>query len=153
MLCVFLGCPRIVTAQDAAEYGSATSSTSGNGARSKPLALPQLNVSDRSGSAHLIQKEGPPAEVVNRRRLEERSGKEAAKLLLRSAPTGARVWANGLFVGRTPVLLVLAPGSYAVEMRGQNLEWGQRRVDLLPRETRHVVLPLSPKYPTSVRMR
>jgi len=53
-------------------------------------------------------------------------------------------------VGKTPMLLVLAPGSYQVEMRGTRGETAKSRVDLLPRETRELPLKLQLLYPARV---
>jgi hypothetical protein len=51
------------------------------------------------------------------------------------------------------MLLILAPGKYQVELRGQRLERTTRSVDLLPHETREVTLTLAVRYPTRATMR
>jgi len=51
------------------------------------------------------------------------------------------------------VLLILAPGNYQVEMRGPQMEFGQRKVDLLPQEKRELVMILEQRYPAHVRLR
>jgi hypothetical protein len=101
-----------------------------------------------SGSPHLAAQAGLPPDVVNRRELEQRAGQGAGKLLLRSRPLAARVWVDGAFVGTTPMLLILPPGKFKVELRGPRSEYAVRTVDLLPRETREVALTLASRYPT-----
>ena len=54
-------------------------------------------------------------------------------------------------VGKTPLLLVLAPGKYEVEMRGARGETGKSTVDLLPRETRELLVKLHSLYPARVK--
>src|SRR3972149_6461741 len=80
----------------------------------------------------------------------EEAGKDAGTLLLRSVPNKARVWVDGKPVGNTPLLLILPPGGYKVEMRGERLEFAQRQGNLLPKEKREVVFPLKLRYPTQV---
>jgi hypothetical protein len=72
--------------------------------------------------------------------------------MLRSVPKSARVQIDGKVVGNTPLLVIVAPGVYKVEMDGPNMESGQRKVDLLPKETREVVLALKPRYPTHIQL-
>jgi len=48
------------------------------------------------------------------------------------------------------MLLVLAPGKYQVEMRGARGETGKGTVDLLPRETRELLVNLQRLYPGRV---
>jgi hypothetical protein len=88
--------------------------------------------------------------LANRQALEQHAGKNACKLLLRSTPSTAQVFVDGAFVGNSPLELVVAPGKYQIEMRGQRLDSARRTVDLLPRETREVALPLAARYPTHV---
>jgi len=102
------------------------------------------------GSLHLVIPSGPPPEVVNRRALEKNAGENASKMLLRSTPSQAQVWIDGKFVGNTPLLLIVAPGKYQVEVRGQRLESATQTVDLLPRETRDIALRMAVRYPTTV---
>ena len=102
---------------------------------------------------HVVAQAGGTSEETNRQALEERAGRDAGKLLLRSRPSGAQVRVDGKRVGRTPLLLILAPGSYRVEMRGARMELGQQQVDLLPRESRKVVLSLAPRYPARLSLR
>ncbi len=58
-----------------------------------------------------------------------------------------------MFVGHAPLLLIVAPGKYQVELRGQRMEYGARTVDLLPGETRTISLTLSARYPTHASVR
>ena len=57
---------------------------------------------------------------------------------------------DGAFVGNTPLLLIVAPGKYEVEVRGQRLESGKQTVALSPRETREVSFKMAVLYPTTV---
>ena len=103
--------------------------------------------------SHLIVLPGPPADEANRKTLEEHLGPDAGKLMLHSVPTGAQIYMNGLLVGRTPLLLVVPPGKYRVEMRGQRQEHGNRTIGLLPNETQDIVVTLASLYPTRVSTR
>jgi PEGA domain len=105
------------------------------------------------GSSHLVIPTGPPPEVVNREALERRAGRDASKLLLRSTPSPAQAWVNGAFVGDTPMLLILPPGKYQVEVRGPRLEPARQTLALLPRETREIALRMVVRYPTNVSIR
>jgi len=142
-------------AQAAAEYAGVTAkmgaaATAVNAA--KKVVLPSSPQKDPQFQ-HLVARTGEPIDVINRRALEERAGKDAAKLLLRSVPNGAQVWIHGELVGSTPLLLILAPGNYQVEMRGPQMEFGQAKVDLLPQEKRELVMILEQRYPAHVRLR
>jgi hypothetical protein len=48
------------------------------------------------------------------------------------------------------MLLIVSPGKYQVEVRGQRLESARQTVALLPRETREVVFKMTVLYPTNV---
>ena len=111
---------------------------------SLPVSLPVSN------PASLATPDGPPAEYLNRKALEQRAGKDAAKLLLQSIPTDAHIYIDGILVGRTPLFLLVPPGKYKVEIRGQREEFGQRDIDLSPNETKRVAIPLALRYPGSV---
>jgi hypothetical protein len=108
------------------------------------------STSASASSPHLIASAGPPPEETNRKSLEGSAGKDAGKLLLRATPVEAQIWVNGKIVGKTPLLLVLAPGKYQVEMRGSRGQTGKRSVDLLPRETRELAVKLDQLYPARV---
>ena len=139
-------------AQAAAETAGATSTSATTAAAAaKPLTIPPMpSAENKAASPHLEAASGPPPQVVNRRAMEEHAGHDAGKLLIRSSPPTSQVWINDKFVGSTPMLLVVAPGKYRVTFRGSRSEFGERVVDLLPRETRELALTLSAHYPTRV---
>jgi hypothetical protein len=96
---------------------------------------------------------GEGAEAANRKALEDQAGKNAAKLMLRSLPDKSLVRIDGKPVGKTPLLLVVKPGVYVVEMEGgPRMAYGRRQVDLLPKEAREILLELQPRYPTSISL-
>lgn len=153
-------------AQAAAEYGGATSGIAGSVAgtnlmknvklpatsNSKPSVL-MTKPSNAGANKNYIfdsMKQGSVAE--NRKELEARAGKNAAKLMLRSKPNQADVEINGKPVGKTPLLLVLSPGQYDVVMNGKRMDHAEQKIDLLPKETREFLLPLKQLYPTSVQI-
>ncbi len=142
-------------AQAAAEYAKTTATTGAAVTQAKPpIKIDSASSPEnKPGSAHLVGRTAEPAETTNRRALEERAGKDAARLILRSVPNNALVRIDGKRVGSTPLLLILAPGGYKVEMEGARTEFASRQVDLLPRETREVVLSLQSRYPARVRLR
>jgi hypothetical protein len=119
-------------------------------AKPDPPATPATTAQDAPKTQHLAAPPGPPSDLANRRALEQHAGKNACKLLLRSIPATAQVFVDGAFVGNSPLELVVAPGKYQIEMRGQRLDSARRLVDLLPRETREVALSLTARYPTHV---
>ena len=101
-------------------------------------------------SPHLMARTGPPPDSVNRQDFENNAGEKAGKLLLRSVPSGAEVFINDMIVGRTPLLMVIAPGKYKIDMRGARQDSGQTTVGLMPKETQTVVINLNQRYPTTV---
>ena len=133
---------RAAKAQAAAETAASSSVSRGVSAQATSGAP--------NSFAHLAAPSGPPSEVSNRQALEKRAGKDASKLLLRSLPTGAQVWIDGAFVGNTPLLLLVPPGKYRVQMSGPRLESAKQIVALLPRETQEVELTLAVRYPLRV---
>lgn len=141
-------------AQDTAEYTGGTSAASATAASQPNQPKPSGPATAASPGAdkpqHVASPSGPPPEVVNRKALEQRAGKNPCKLLLRSTPSAAQVFIDGAFVGESPLLLMVPPGKYQIEMRGHRLEFGQSAVDLLPRETREVALSLTSRYPTRI---
>ena len=134
-------------AQAAAEAAAATAS-SGATAASSTAVLPKKDKPDVS--PHLQASSGPPAEVSNRQNFEEHAGTTPGKLMLRSSPTDAKIFINGLYLGHAPLLLLLAPGKYKVEMRGSRQEFGHRTIVVAPDETREAVFTLAPLYPFKV---
>jgi hypothetical protein len=125
---------------------SATTDVSGKSV----MVPPPRKATAPKASRHLVIPDGLPPEVANRKALEQRAGRDAGKLLLRSVPSPARAWVNGAFVGNTPLLLILAPGKYQLEVGGQRLESAGQTVNLLPRETRDVALQMTVRSPTTV---
>ena len=160
VLVVLLGAGT-ASGQAAAEYAGAVAKMGAAAQSAKKLntipSLPAIfwktSSQKQSGFAHSLASTGGAGEVTNRQALEEKAGKDAAKLMLRSVPTGAKVQIDGKVVGKTPLLLILAPGGYKVEMQGTRNESGQRQVGLLPKESREVLLPLQHRYPSRVRLR
>ncbi|MGB8440030.1 MAG: PEGA domain-containing protein [Candidatus Acidiferrales bacterium] len=145
-------------AQSTAEYAGGTSTVSAT-AESQPnlpkpsgLETPANAATDPNKPQHIASPSGPPPEVVNRKALEQRAGKNPCKLVLRSTPSAAQVFVDGAFVGESPLLLMVPPGKYQIQMRGHRMEFGQSAVDLLPRETREVALALTTRYPTRVTL-
>jgi len=148
---VVVVCCGVARGQAAAEYAGAASVSASTTAAEKSVMVPAPSKpSAPKASTHLVIRTGPPPEVVNRNALEQGAGKDASKLLLRSTPSPAQVWVDGAFVGNTPILLIVAPGKYEVEARGQRLESAKQTVALLPRETREISFKMTVLYPTTV---
>jgi hypothetical protein len=148
---VVVACCGVARGQAAAEYAGAASVSASTTAAEKSVMVPAPNKpAAPKASTHLVIPTGPPPEIVNRNALEQNAGKDASKLLLRSTPSLAQVWVDGAFVGNTPMLLIVAPGKYEVEVRGQRLESAKQTVALLPRETREVSFKMAVLYPTTI---
>jgi hypothetical protein len=164
--------PQIVRAQAAAEQAGATNSSAGVAATTEKEIKPAGTGKDSgvrlvsptmaqaaktseapAASTHLVAHDGPPPEEVNRKALEENAGPDAGKLLLRSTPAGAQVFINGAYVGKAPMLLIVPPGKYKVEMRGGRMETGSQIVGLLANQTQQVAMTLRQLYPSSVSMK
>jgi hypothetical protein len=152
---------RFGKAQAAAEYAGAVSSMGsvGTAAPKVPDKLPEAapaqtspNAKPGSPTKHPPARNGEPAEIKNRRELEGRAGKDAGKLLVRSTPAHARVWINKKLVGDTPLLLLLAPDQYRIELRGSRSGSVEQEVNLLPNETRELLMKLPQRYPSQVRL-
>jgi hypothetical protein len=118
--------------------------------KSDASAVPATTAQDPAKPQHLAAPLGSPSDLPNRQALEQHAGKNACKLLLHSTPAAARVFVDGAFVGNSPLELVVAPGKYQIEMRGQRLDSARRVVDLHPRETRDVASSLTERYPAHV---
>lgn len=106
-----------------------------------------------NSDAYMIARSGPSDEEVNRKDLEDNAGPDAGKLLLRSVPSGADIFINDRLVGKTPLLLVVAPGKYKIAMRGNRQDEGEKLVGLMPKETQTVAITLKEKYPSSIVIR
>jgi PEGA domain len=157
VLCLFallLNCAA-ANCQAAAETAGATSVSAATAASSaKTPTVPGTPAStNQGGPTHLIASSGPPAEVKNRQELEQKAGFDAGKLLIRSVPSGANVWVDGAYVGKTPMLLILAPGKYHVQLRDQRQDYAESKVDLLPKETREFAPTLTVRYPVRATVR
>jgi len=139
-------------AQAAAEYaGTAAAAASVGATGDKKISFPASNKKS-SRFLHLPSGISESPAAANRRALEESAGEDAGSLLLRSTPKGARVWIDGKLVGETPLLLVLAPGSYQVEIRGKRMGIKEETIDLLAEEKREVLLTLASRYPSQLRL-
>jgi hypothetical protein len=151
-LLVLLGCAAASAQSSTENSGQSSATPAAVSVQAKPDAqtTPATTAQDPAKPQHLAAPLGPPSDVVNRQALEHHAGKNACKLLLRSTPSTAQVFVDGAFVGSSPLELVIAPGKYQIEMRGQRLDSARRLVDLLPRETREVALSLTARYPTHV---
>ena len=137
--------------QAVTEAAGTTSASSGNTASPKTtLTPPTLPSNAASGSAHLPYDPAPPSQGKNRRDLEAKAGKSAGKLLIRSSSGEAQIWIDGKPVGKTPLLLIIAPGKYNIELRGPRAETAWTEVALLPKETRELNIRLELRYPTRV---
>ena len=120
-------------------------------ARVSTYTLP--NPTKQTPSPHMLERSGPPPDEVNRKEFEDNAGVNAGKLFLRSVPTGADVFVDGLLVGKAPLLIVIAPGPYKIEMRGSRDDSGHANVGVMPKETRAVTIELKQRYPSSISLR
>src|SRR5512146_833420 len=115
--------------QAAVEYGGATSGIAGSMSRinmMKDAKFPATSKSNsnvvmnkrsgQSGSKFIDDSMIDGSVEANRRALEDKAGKDAAKLMLRSIPSDAYVRLDGKIVGRTPLLLVIPPHQYKLTM-------------------------------------
>jgi len=164
ILLVGLG-PRLACAQDAAESAviSGNSSMATQSFKVPSLLTRPASKTDSpktpasadaktNTSPNLIVSPGVPPAEANRKAFESGSGQHPAKMLLRSVPANAEVFVNDLTVGRAPLLLVVAPGTYKVGMRGQRQEWGDETVGVMPDETQVVLIHLRSRYPSSITL-
>lgn len=139
-------------AQAVAEAAATTSHSSMATHITRPFPKATTPTKDNS-PAYMIARSGPSEEEVNRKDLEENAGPNAGKLLLRSVPTGADIFINDRLVGKTPLLLVVAPGKYKIAMRGNRQDEGQKLIGLMPKETQTVAITLKERYPSSIVIR
>jgi hypothetical protein len=137
----------------AASEIAASSVIGANSAEAKPPLSLAPAESHPNGSAHLNAGASPTTATSNRQILEMKAGQDAAKLLLRSEPSGAHVWIDGLFIGKTPVLLFLAPGKHRMEIHGPRQKFALRILEISPREISDLVVKLTVRYPTNVIVR
>jgi hypothetical protein len=137
--------PAPATAQSTST-SSSTSVTAGQSTAPAALAAPAA----ATKATHLTATSGPPPEDVNRKALEERAGKDAGKILVRSVPSRARIYINGAFVGYTPQLFIVPPAKYKIELRGQRDNYAEKTLGLLPNDTQEMTLNLTARYPLHV---
>lgn len=142
-------CSSVARAQDTAEAAATTSATS-TAVHATQAPTFNATVPAGQGSPHLLARTGPPPEEINRKEFEDNAGDKAGKLLLRSEPSGAQVFVNHLLVGRTPMLMIVAPGNYKIDMRGARETWGHSSVGVMPRGTQTVAIKLNQEYPASI---
>jgi hypothetical protein len=141
---------RLCTQLDAQSVGTTSSGMSVDQSGAAP---PKADVSTRNAASVFTPAGTTNADGIyatNRKALEQRAGKDAAKLMLRSVPSEALVYIDGKSVGRTPLLLIVPPGKYKVEMRGQREGFGERLIGLLPNETQELALTLVLRYPARI---
>jgi hypothetical protein len=150
-------------AQTAAESAVTASSSrmSAQAARAPMFTLaspakssaPLPSSAKQASSPHILERSGPPPDEVNRKGFEDNAGEKGGKLLLRSVPSGADIFINDLLVGRTPLLMVIAPGPYKIDMRGARDDSGHESVGVMPEATRTVEIDLKQRYPSSILLR
>ena len=143
---------QVARAQAIVEAAGATANSGTAASSVKSAKAPSTNI-EKAASVHLVAPSGPPPDEVNRKALEDQAGPDAGKLMLHSVPSGAQIFVNGSFVGRTPLLLVVPPGKYKLEMRGQRQDYGKRNIGLLPHETQDIIVTLGALYPGRVSTR
>lgn len=135
------------------DQGQSTSNTSMAAHNATAPSGTTASRATQTPSAFLVARTGPPPEEVNRKDFEDNAGAKAGKLLLRSVPSGAEIFINDLLVGRTPLLMVIAPGKYTIDMRGPRQESGRSTVGIMPKETQTVLIKLNERYPARVLAR
>jgi hypothetical protein len=140
-------------AQAAAEAAAATGAASVSAGSSRPAAPASRKSASTSSSPHLSASDAPSVDEANRKNLEEHAGRNPGKLMLHSTPNGAQIYVDGLYVGHAPLLLLLAPAKYKIEMRGARQESGLRTITVAAGETQEIVVTLSSLYPGKVSTR
>jgi len=148
-LYLLVACFRI-RAQALAESAATASQSAITSRSAKPPSVATASPAKQSTSPHLTARSGPSPEEVNRRGFEDNAGQEAGKLLLRSMPSGAEIFINDVPVGQTPLLMIIAPGKYKIDMRGPRQESGHSTVGVMSKETQTVVINLNQRYPASI---
>ena len=148
VLCVAPASSRGQAGVEAAGADASSAGTTAAITKGLPVSLPHLGAD--TPSPYIPAGEGPRLDEVNRKALEQRAGKDAAQVLLQSVPSEAMIHIGGMLVGRTPLLLIVPPGKYKVEMRGKREEIGESLIDLSPNETQRLTLTLALRYPSSI---
>jgi PEGA domain len=129
-----------------------TPSTSGGTSAAGATSSPTANAKAQAKSPYITASDGA-VDAANRKALEENAGPQGGKLLIRSVPTGARAFVDDNYVGHTPLLLIVAPGKYKIQVQGTAEDSGKTTVELGPKETRQVALTLTARYPNHVAAR
>ena len=150
---LFLNCP--AAAQAAVEYGHIVTGSGAGLAGLSNKINSTLAPDKKSASVQTIDTQPGAATATesdlqdaNRRALEQRVGKNAAKISLKSAPAKAVVRIDGKPVGQTPLLISLAPRRlHKIEMEGPRMELGKQQLKVAPNERRKIELPLSAPPP------
>ena len=150
VLSVFFLVPQFAQAQATSSSAGSASMSGGNYTVMGGTGSSKTPPPAKSKSPHVTDPGGPPADEVNRKALEERAGNNGGKLLLRSVPSAAQVFLDGAFVGRTPLLLIVPPGKYKIQMHGPRESFSERAVELAAQETQEIVLKLTVRYPEHV---
>jgi hypothetical protein len=144
-------------AQGAAESALTTSKVGAAASAAKPPAFAIPPPSAAPSKAPAVQHLPPRATEedgrANREALEQKAGEDAGRVLLRSVPSGARVWMDGSYVGTTPLLLLVAPGSYRAELSGEQTDFVAQLIEVPPHGKQTVVVTLKPRYPSGIRRR
>ena len=128
----------------------ATSLVEGSQTGTQNFAVPRLQQGATAAATSQTPSMELAASEANRIAFEQTAGKEAAKLELKSIPSGALAYVEGRLVGHTPVQVVLAPGKYRVEMNGEHQAVGESMVGLLPNDKQQLELKLTSDYPANV---
>lgn len=126
---------------------------SGSESRNRHSAGGSFGKNRKGASGLLTAPSGPPPDEVNRKIFEENAGKDAGKVLFRSVPSGASIFLDHRFVGKTPLLLFLAPAKYEVEMRGARQASGHRVLTVASKRSQAMVIDMNQRYPSSVSLR
>jgi hypothetical protein len=100
----------------AAERAGANSAAAMGLSQPKSHSIPAAVHYNLSPNSTVVSASTSPA--LHRRNLEQCAGRNAGKLLLRFVLSAGQTWIDGVFVGRTPLPLILAPGKYRLEIYG-----------------------------------
>jgi hypothetical protein len=153
LLGLFFSGAQAAKAQAMTEAGILTGNSTMTGQTAKSAAPVMATPAATSSSPHLPVRNGPPPSEINRKEFEDNAGENAGRVLFRSIPDGAEIFINNLGVGRTPLLMVIAPGKYKIEMRGPRQETGSASIGVLAKETQTVAITLKQRYPSTISTR
>ena len=143
--------------QGAAEYASITSAATAAIVRAKSSQEVNLfsppKIKKKGTSPHLLIPTNLSAEAGTKPRRAEGTEEDMGSLLLRSVPKGAQIWIDGKLMGTTPLLLILAPDRYNIEVLGKRMEHVKKQVNLRANERQQLMFSPSPRYPRRVHLR